>query len=99
MLRIIWIVTLDSGFNTIDKLVYGKRGAQVIDMVNNLLHLGVGQRIVAKMVTMAVVLKENISPILYKFALRWITEYILLPATCLQFFNQRGFKFIFFIKM
>lgn len=64
MFPVIGIVSLDSGFNAIDKLVYGKRCAQIVDVVNNLLHFGFGQRIVSEVITVAVVLKENISPVL-----------------------------------
>ena len=87
------IVAFDSNGFAIDKTVELQRRAQTDNLVKNLLHFTVGQRNVVQSIHIAVVLKENLFPVLDQVFFRFVTQNFRLPAIffCKQV-NQCRFK-------
>ena len=98
ILHIVRIITTDRCCTAVDEFIERKRSFQIIDVVDNLLHLSLSQRIVAEAHRLAVILIEDIRPILNKLFLRVVLQDLTLPTVLLEHFYKRVFKLRFGIE-
>ena len=98
MFPIIGIIALHRSFASVDKLIKGERSLQRIDFIYNLLHFSLSEWIAVETVTVAVVLIENIGPVLNEFLFGRIFQDVLFPTILLEFLDDRFLKLRFGVK-
>ena len=91
------IITLDAHILSVYQLVDHIGAATQVHLINDLLHLGRGQRIIAQQSTITVVVKDDAGPIADQVFLGGLHDHFI-PAVLHQLFTQRLFKIRFSYK-
>ena len=80
VLCILRVIPDDGNGLSVDKTVELQGCAQAGDLLQNLLHLAVGQRIVVQPVDAPVILEKDVRPVLDELLFRGIAQDLLFPA-------------------
>ena len=86
------IIPLDGDGFAIDKAIEFEGRAQRFDLLQNLLHLAVGEGRVIQPVDATVVLEKDLRPVLEQVLFRWIAQHLRLPALVEEEGDQCIFK-------
>lgn len=93
------IVPLDGHGFSIDKAVELERGAQPGDLIENLLHLSIGEGDVVEAVDIPVVLKEDLLPVPDQILFGLVAQDLWFPAVFVyEQMDERRFKGGFVFK-
>ena len=98
MRGVIWVVTLDAHRLAVDKGVESEWRLERLDLLYDLSHFAVGQRLVVETVDARVVLEKNICPVVEQILLSGVSQDAVLPAMLLKHadkcFLKLGFNLI-----
>ena len=95
---IIGIITFDCNSSTVNKRIQGERCSKRGDLLDNLSHFCFRQWIIAEFVFIAIIVVENVCPILYQVVFGGIFNNFFFPTAAFQKSNKGILKIIFFIK-
>ena len=80
MLFIVRVIACDGHTSAVDEAIELQRCAQNIDLLNDLLHLAVCQRIVVQSVNTAVIFKKDVCPVLEQLLFSFVPQNLRFPA-------------------